>query len=112
VPSALADVTVTFNNLESARARPIFIHPIHNYAIIQYDAAKVSVPVSSATLSDQAAGVGDAVWLVGLRSRLDAVSSAKLVSRVRLHGFGMLCPGSTYWPACPGNCAHADSITG
>eukprot|EP01047_Picozoa_sp_COSAG01_P033144 COSAG01_NODE_2426_length_7722_cov_2.700905_7_plen_112_part_00 len=111
MPSALADVTVTFNNLESARARPIFVHPIHNYAIIQYDAAKVSVPVSSATLSDQAAGVGDRVWLVGLRSRLDAVSSAKLVSRVRLHGFGRLCPG-TYWPACPGNCAHADSITG
>ncbi|KAM7188705.1 PDZ-like domain containing protein [Rhypophila sp. PSN 637] len=51
VPYGLCDVSITIANSIFVEGRVIFLHPLQNYAIIQYDPKPVDVPVLSAKLS-------------------------------------------------------------
>lgn len=49
VPCALGDATITFADSIEVPAKVVFVHPIHNIAVVQYDKALVGkTPVKSA----------------------------------------------------------------
>ncbi|KAK1506822.1 PDZ domain-containing protein [Colletotrichum tamarilloi] len=51
VPYDLCDVTITIADSIIVEGKVVFLHPLQNYAIVQYDPALVNAPVQSARLS-------------------------------------------------------------
>ena len=68
VPVAVGDVSLTFAGTLEVPAQVVFVHPLHNLALIQYDPKLVgTTPVASAHLSARAMREGDEIWAIGLR---------------------------------------------
>ncbi|KAH8173010.1 PDZ-like domain-containing protein [Sarocladium implicatum] len=53
VPYDLCDITVTIADSIIVEGKVVFMHPLQNYAIIQYDPSLVDAPVKSARLSSE-----------------------------------------------------------
>jgi S1-C subfamily serine protease len=69
VPVAVGDVRLTFAGTLEVPARVVYVHPLHNLALIAYDPALVGkTPVASARLGTRPMREGDEVWAVGLRA--------------------------------------------
>jgi len=69
VPESMGDVQVTFGGSLEVPGRVVFVHPLHNLALIGYDPALLAdTPVRSARLSDVVPEPGETVQVVGLRS--------------------------------------------
>ncbi|MEZ5500338.1 MAG: PDZ domain-containing protein [Steroidobacteraceae bacterium] len=67
VPVSLGDARLTFAGSLEIPARVVFVHPLHNLAVLQYDPALIgSTPVRSARLATRPLRIGDAVNVVGL----------------------------------------------
>jgi len=67
VPVAVGDVTVTFAGTVQVPGRVVYIHPLHNLAVVAYDPRLIGdTPVKSATLAPRELTPGEAVWVVGL----------------------------------------------
>lgn len=78
VPIKMADVTVTFSGVSQVPAKVLFVHPLHSYALIQYDTRLLDGSnVESASLSNKDLTAGDTVWLVGYQ-KADRLISEKL----------------------------------
>ncbi|RHY02311.1 hypothetical protein DYB36_008522, partial [Aphanomyces astaci] len=85
VTDRLGDVTVTFANTLVVPATVRFVHPVHNFAIVQYDPRLIgSTPIQSAKISRSPLPPSEPVWLVGLMSGVGRNSWAELVSRETL----------------------------
>jgi hypothetical protein len=54
VPYDLCDVSVTIAESVIVEGKVLFLHPLQNYGIVQYDPKLVEAPVQSARLSDRA----------------------------------------------------------
>jgi len=68
VPVAMGDVRIVFAGAVDVPARVVFIHPLHNMAIVQYDPALLGdSKVTAAPLKSQPLEAGDDVWLVGVK---------------------------------------------
>jgi S1-C subfamily serine protease len=68
VPTALAELSLTFAGALEVPARIVFLHPFHNYAVIAFDPARVGdTPLRAAELAPRGAEPGDQAWMVGLR---------------------------------------------
>ncbi len=66
VPVSLGDVRITFAGTLEIPGRVVYIHPLHNLAIVAYDPKLIgSTPVRSATLSQRELLAGDPVRAVG-----------------------------------------------
>jgi S1-C subfamily serine protease len=79
VPVSLGDVTVTFAGTVQVPGRVVYIHPLHNYAVVAYDPRLIgSTPVKSAKLLPRELESGELVWVVGLGgdSQMHARSTA------------------------------------
>ena len=79
VPVSLGDVTVTFAGTVQVPGRVVYIHPLHNYAVVAYDPRLIgSTPVKSAKLLPRELQPGESVWVVGLGgdSQMHARSTA------------------------------------
>jgi S1-C subfamily serine protease len=73
---------VTFASTLMVPARVVFVHPVHNFAIVQYDPKLIgSTPVQSCAVSSEPAKPADPVWLVGLMSGVGRSGHSDLVSR-------------------------------
>ena len=59
VPYDLCDISITIADNIIVDGRVIFMHPIQNYAIIQYDPSLVDAPVKSAVLATEDIAQGD-----------------------------------------------------
>ncbi len=69
VPVALGDVRLTFGGAVEVPGRVLYVHPLHNLAVLAYDPASIgTTPVRSAALKPQELKPGTAVWAVGLRA--------------------------------------------
>ena len=53
VPYDLCDVSVTIAESIIVEGKVLFLHPLQNYAVVQYDPALVQAPVASARLSSE-----------------------------------------------------------
>jgi len=93
VTSTLGDVIVTVGGNSAAAAavpaRVVFVHPMHNFALVQYDPAALPrrARATSARLAmdTRTMSTGTSAWLVGLKSGLneefDASRRVELVAR-------------------------------
>lgn len=65
VPYDLCDITVTIADSVFVEGKVVFLHPLQNYAIIQYDPALVDAPVKSARLSSEHLTQGAKTYFLG-----------------------------------------------
>ena len=66
VPVAIGDVTLTFAGTLEVPGRVVYIHPLHNLALVAYDPRLIgATPVKSAQLAERELSRGDAVTVVG-----------------------------------------------
>jgi pro-apoptotic serine protease NMA111 len=84
VPVALGDAEITFASTVRVPARVVWLHPVHNVALLQYDPKLVEgLPIQSARLATSSTlDAGDAVHQVGLTSAERVVSQRSTISRV------------------------------
>ena len=67
VPVAVGNVTVTFAGTVQVPGRVVYVHPLHNYALVAYDPQQIgSTPVRAARLTPRELTAGERVWVVGL----------------------------------------------
>ena len=83
VPVLLGDVSITFASTLRVPAKVVFVHPVQNIAIIQYDPALLgTTPVQSAVLRPTELETGDKVWQVGVTAAGKIVGLPTTVGRV------------------------------
>ena len=80
VPVNLGDATLTFGGSVRVPGRVLWLHPSHNFAVVQYDPPLLGdTPVRAVTFRDTELEVGDQVWHVGLgRDQRVNVTKTKL----------------------------------
>jgi len=67
VPVSVGNVTITFAGTVEVPGHVVYIHPIHNLAIVAYDPKAIgSTPVKAAKLTPRELSAGEPVWVVGL----------------------------------------------
>ena len=73
VTSTLGDVHVTVGRTATVRGRVVYVHPVHNFAVVQFDPKEVPADVTlrAARLKPRPLPTGASVWLVGLKSGLN-----------------------------------------
>ncbi len=68
LPIALGDLSLTFFGTLRVPARVLFLHPIHDFGVIQYDPQALSgVELEAVEFLDRPVKQGEALWMVGLR---------------------------------------------
>ncbi|MBS0613256.1 MAG: trypsin-like peptidase domain-containing protein, partial [Proteobacteria bacterium] len=83
VPVSMGDVQLTFGGTVEVPGRVVFVHPLHNLAMISYDPRAIgTTPVRPATLSERDLKAGDDTWVIGLRGDLKVMSQKTQVSSV------------------------------
>jgi len=69
VPMSMGDVRIVFSGALDIPAKVIFVHPLHNISIIQYDPKLLGeTGVEEAVLRNEKLESGDKVWLVALKN--------------------------------------------
>jgi pro-apoptotic serine protease NMA111 len=67
VPVAPGNVTVTFAGTVQVPGRVVYVHPLHNYAVVAYDPTLIgTTKVKSAKLEPRELAPGEHLWVVGL----------------------------------------------
>ena len=88
VPVAMGDVRVTFAGAVEVPGKVVFVHPLHNLAVISYDPKSIgTTPVRAATLVSKPLKSGDDVWVVGQRGDSRLLSQKTQVSSVDVVSF-------------------------
>ncbi|ETK80331.1 hypothetical protein, variant, partial [Phytophthora nicotianae] len=82
VTDSMGDAMVTFASTIMVPAQVVFVHPVHNFAIVQYDPKLIgSTPIESCQVASKPLVPSDPVWLVGLMSSVGRSGHSDLVSR-------------------------------
>jgi pro-apoptotic serine protease NMA111 len=88
VPLAMGDVRITFAGTVEVPGKVVFIHPLHNLAVVSYDPKSIgNTPVRAATLLTTPLSAGDDVWVVGQRSDSKLLSQKTQISSVDVVSF-------------------------
>jgi pro-apoptotic serine protease NMA111 len=88
VPVAMGDVRITFAGTVEVPGKVVFIHPLHNLAVISYDPKSIgSTPVRAAALVTRSLSPGDDVWVVGQRADAKIQSQKTQISSVDVVSF-------------------------
>ena len=82
VPYDLCDLSVTIADSIIVDAKVIFLHPIANYAIIQYDPSLVQAPVQTAKLSTKTIKQGASTIFLGFNQNLRVVVAQTTVTDI------------------------------
>jgi S1-C subfamily serine protease len=82
VPYDLCDISVTIADSIIVEAKVIFLHPLANYAIIQYDPALVLAPVQTAKLSTKTIRQGAPTIFLGFNQNLRVVVAKTTVTDI------------------------------
>ncbi|VAW61472.1 hypothetical protein MNBD_GAMMA08-1753 [hydrothermal vent metagenome] len=90
VPIGLGDVRVIFAGALDVHAKVIFVHPLHNMAIVQYDPALLGdTKVSEVEFKNKKLEAGEKVWLVALKNGQELLVEETKVSAVDSLDFSM-----------------------
>ncbi len=88
VPIAMGDVRITFAGTVEVPGKVVFIHPLHNLAVVSYDPKSIgTTPVRAATLLTKPLSAGDDVWVVGMRGDSKILSQKTQISSVDVVSF-------------------------
>jgi S1-C subfamily serine protease len=88
VPVAMGDVRITFAGTVEVPGKVVFIHPLHNLAVVSYDPKSIGdTPVRAATLVTRPLSAGDDVWVVGQRADSKILSQKTQISSVDVVSF-------------------------
>ena len=88
VPVAMGDVRITFAGTVEVPGKVVFIHPLHNLALISYDPKSIgNTPVRAATLVTRSLSPGDDVWVVGQRADSKIQSQKTQIASVDVVSF-------------------------
>jgi pro-apoptotic serine protease NMA111 len=88
VPLAMGDVRITFAGTVEVPGKVVFIHPLHNLAVISYDPKSIGdTPVRAANLVTRPLNPGDDVWVVGQRGDSKILSQKTQISSVDVVSF-------------------------
>ena len=83
VPIAMGDVRVIFAGAVDLPATVLFVHPLHNIAIVQYDPSLLgNTQVTAARLKNQSLDAGDDVWLVGIKADQSLLVEKKQIASI------------------------------
>lgn len=82
VPYDLCDIAVTVADSVIVDAKVLFMHPLANYAIIQYDPSLVQAPVMTAKLSTENIKQGDCTTFLGFNQNLRVVVAKTTVTDI------------------------------
>ncbi|KAF8253914.1 trypsin-like serine protease [Wilcoxina mikolae CBS 423.85] len=82
VPYDLCDVSVTIAESIIVEGKVLFLHPLQNYAIVQYDPKLVQAPVISARLSDEPMRQGSETIFLGFNQNLRVVVAKTAVTDI------------------------------
>lgn len=105
VPYDLCDITVTIAESIVVEGKVIFLHPLQNYAIIQYDPSLVDAPVKSAKLSTEQLTQGAATYFMGYNRIGRIVHTATTVTEI----FAVTIPANSGSPRY--RAVNVDAIT-
>src|ERR1700694_5350274 len=88
VPIAMGDVRITFAGTVEGPGKVVFVHPLHNLAVVAYDPKAIgTTPVRAATLLTKPLSAGDDVWVVGQRADSKILSQKTQISSVDVVSF-------------------------
>lgn len=65
VPYDLCDITITIADSVQVEGKVVFLHPLTNYSVVQYDPSLVQAPVQAAKLSEETVKQGSETTFVG-----------------------------------------------
>jgi S1-C subfamily serine protease len=83
VPVSIGDVRLTFASTLEIPGEVVYVHPLHNLAVIKYDPKLIgTTPVRAAVLATQELRAGEAVDVVGLDGNGDIQSRATGIAEV------------------------------
>ncbi|KAK4574038.1 hypothetical protein LTR86_001799 [Recurvomyces mirabilis] len=82
VPYDFCDITVTIADSIIVDGKVVFMHPLQNYAIIQYDPSLVKAPVKSAKLATKPVKQGEETIFFGFNQNLRPVVSKTAVTDI------------------------------
>ncbi|KAH7303359.1 putative nuclear serine protease HtrA2/Nma111 [Stachybotrys elegans] len=83
IPHDLCDITVSIADTILVEGKVVFLHPLQNYAVIQYDSSLVDAPIKSARLSDKYLQQGAKTYFVGYNRSRHLVHGSTNVTQVR-----------------------------
>ncbi len=84
VPVSLGDIVVTFRGVKRVPARVVFLHPVHNWAVLAVDRASLGdISLSVPTWESGPLTEDDAVWQVGLDADQAVLEHKSAVDKVR-----------------------------
>ena len=88
VPIAMGDVRITFAGTVEVPGKVVFVHPLHNLAVVSYDPKSIgNTPVRTATLLTTPLNAGEDVWVVGQRADSKIQSQKTQISSVDVVSF-------------------------
>jgi S1-C subfamily serine protease len=93
IPVALGDVRLVFASSVDVPGEVVFIHPVHNLAVVAYEPRLLGdTPIQSAQLRPMALESNDEVWVVGLSPDNELVSRESRVATVEAFALPLTTP--------------------
>ncbi|KAL1868752.1 hypothetical protein VTK73DRAFT_3559 [Phialemonium thermophilum] len=105
VPYDLCDISITIADSIVVEGKVVFLHPLQNYAIIQYDPQLVDAPVLSARLSAEEITQGASTYFIGYNRIGRIVHTATTVTEI----FAVTIPANSGAPRY--RAVNVDAIT-
>jgi S1-C subfamily serine protease len=82
VPYDLCDISITIADSIIVEGKVVFMHPLQNYAVIQYDPSLVDAPVKSAKLSTEQIKQGASTYFLGFNQNMRIVVAQTTVTDI------------------------------
>ncbi|KAK0701649.1 trypsin-like cysteine/serine peptidase domain-containing protein [Lasiosphaeria miniovina] len=105
VPYDFCDISITIADSIVVEGKVVFLHPLQNYAIIQYDPKLVDAPVLSAKLSSEEITQGASTYFIGYNRIGRIVHAATTVTEI----FAVTIPANSGAPRY--RAVNVDAIT-
>lgn len=105
VPYDLCDISITIADSIVVEGKVVFLHPLQNYAIIQYDPKLVDAPVQSAKFSTEQITQGASTYFIGYNRIGRVVHTATSVTEI----FAVAIPANSGAPRY--RAVNVDAIT-